>query len=83
MQAAVNISNQSIKVVAAEQKKIKRWETVALPPGLIKDGQILQPDAIAKILDELFANIKLPRDRGIGQCDRYVVYLPHTKHCRN
>jgi Tfp pilus assembly PilM family ATPase len=62
MPVAVNINNQRIKVVSAENLKISRWETVELTPGLVKDGQILQPEALAKILQGIFEQTGMARD---------------------
>lgn len=61
MTIAVSINNQTIRVVAAERLKITRWESVELPPGLVKDGLILKPEEVAKILDQLFNKKALPR----------------------
>ena len=40
MTVTLNISSQNIKVVVTSGKNIIKWETVPLPPGLIKDRQI-------------------------------------------
>jgi Tfp pilus assembly PilM family ATPase len=66
MSVAVNISNTNIKILAMEQTRITRWETVELEPGMVKDGRLLQPEAIARILDDLFENGKLPRNKVIA-----------------
>ncbi len=61
MPLAVVLGNQNIKLLSARNGTVGKWETVSLPSGLIKDGYILNPPALAKILDGLFTSLKLPR----------------------
>jgi Tfp pilus assembly PilM family ATPase len=63
MPVTLNISNLNIKLVAASGKTIEKWETLSLPAGLVKDGNILDVKAVAEKIDSLFDRLHLPRKR--------------------
>ncbi len=56
MTVTLNISSQSLKITAGRNALIEKWGTLAVAPGLIKDGLILEPDAIGKQLKTYFEN---------------------------
>jgi type IV pilus assembly protein PilM len=63
MSVTLNISSLNIKLVATSGKVIAKWETVPLEPGLVKDGNILDVQAVAKKIDSLFTALRIPRTR--------------------
>lgn len=63
MPVTLTISNLNIKLVAASGKTITKWETVSLPAGLVKDGNILDVKVVAEKIDSLFNKLHLPRTR--------------------
>src|SRR4030042_1260539 len=63
MQVVLNIGSREIRLIAAREGKILKWETVSITPGLVKDGDIRQPKELARVIDSLFNATKLPRDQ--------------------
>jgi hypothetical protein len=60
----MDITNSDIRVVSFQGKKIKKWMSSPIPDGLIKDGVIKDPRAMAVMVEALFRTLKLKR-RGI------------------
>ncbi len=84
MPVAINLSNRNIKLVASQDGRIEKWATKTLPDGLIKDGRILQPQAVAEAINSLFNSLQLPRRQVIasltGLSFTYrILQLPHLK----
>jgi hypothetical protein len=84
MPVSIILSNQNIKLVYARKNTVERWETEALPAGLVKDGRILDPQAMARVLEVLFISLDLPRSEvsvsitGLSFTYRLLT-LPHMK----
>jgi type IV pilus assembly protein PilM len=66
MPVTLNIGNRDIKMVASQGNAILKWETVPLLPGMVKDGQILQPAAVAGVINSVFNRLKLPRNQVVA-----------------
>ena len=60
----LHISAHAIKALALNGKTPVRQE-VALPPGMIKNGLILQPETLSGRIKSLFKSSSLPKDRVI------------------
>ena len=65
MYTTLCISNNSIKILTVKGKRIHRWGSVALPEGLVRDGLITQPEAVAESIDSLFKSLKVPKEKVI------------------
>jgi Tfp pilus assembly PilM family ATPase/Tfp pilus assembly protein PilN len=47
---SLNINNQNIRFLQTAGQRITRFGTIELPPGLVKDGNILNPEKVAAII---------------------------------
>jgi len=65
MSVALDISSTSIRALQMRRSRVKKWANAPLPSGLIRDGLILDPDAVGRAIDKLFRSAKLPRKRVI------------------
>jgi Tfp pilus assembly PilM family ATPase len=61
MYTALNISSHNIKVLSLKGKRVYTWASADLTPGLVRDGQILKPEALGKAIDSLFKSNDIPR----------------------
>ncbi len=66
------------QIAAAEVKvnhgiRIERAAAVALPPGLINDGEVVDIEALGDALKSLFAEHKLGKQVRVGMADQRVV----------
>ena len=59
----LSISNRSIKVLAANGRKAKKWGSLALPEGTVKDGLVLQSQSAGEAIAELFKSAGIPKER--------------------
>jgi hypothetical protein len=65
MHVALNISGINIKVLSLKGRQVKKWASLDLAGGLVRDGLILQPEAVGKAINSLFKSTGMPRDRVI------------------
>ena len=65
MYTTLCISNNSVKILTVKGKRIHRWGSVALSEGLVRDGLIAQPEAVAEAIDSLFKSLKISREKVI------------------
>jgi hypothetical protein len=84
MRTALVISNSNIKILALQGRQVKKWGSLALKAGLVRDGLILQPPAVAAAIDELFKSTRVRRERvavslaGLSFTYRFLA-LPRLK----
>lgn len=57
----LSISATSLKLLSVKGGKVDNWGQVPLAPGLVRDGLILQPEAVGAAIDTLFKSLKVPR----------------------
>jgi len=85
MRVALNISNSSIQLLSLKGRQVKRWGSAALAEGLVRDGLVLQPQAVGEAIDSLFKSSKIPRENvvvtlaGLSFTYRFLN-LPRMKH---
>jgi type IV pilus assembly protein PilM len=84
MYVTLNITATSIRLLSVKGKQVERWGSAPLPPGLVKDGLILQPKAVGAIISSLFKSAKVPKQKVItsltGLSFTYrILSLPKTK----
>ena len=65
MYVALNISATSVRILSAKGRRVEKWGTAPLSPGLVKDGLIIQPEAVARAIDALFKSTGIPKERVI------------------
>lgn len=66
MSLTLNISNAVIRLLYLEGRRVIRWGEASLPPGLVKDGLVLQPRAVGETVAALLKEKKMPRGRAIA-----------------
>jgi type IV pilus assembly protein PilM len=65
MYTTLNINNRSIKVLAIKGRQVKKWGNLPLTSGLVRDGLILQPQAVGEAIASLFKSTGIPKERVI------------------
>lgn len=65
MYVTLSISSQSIKVLSMKGRQVKNWGNLMLASGMVRDGLILQPQAVGEAIASLFKSTKIPRERVI------------------
>lgn len=65
MYVALNISTSSIRILSVRGRQVKKWGSLPLTAGLVRDGLILQPKAVGEAIDALFKSMKMPKERVI------------------
>ncbi len=62
MRVGLNISNSSIQVLSLKGRQVKRWGSIALAKGLVRDGLVLQPQAVGEAIDSLFKSSQISKE---------------------
>jgi type IV pilus assembly protein PilM len=65
MQVTLSISTGSIRILTVKGRQVNKWESLPLNSGLVRDGLILQPQAVGETIDTLFKSIKAPGEKVI------------------
>ncbi len=65
MQVTLCINDHSVKVLSAKGRRAKRWGSVSLSAGLVKEGFILQPRTVGEAIASLFRSTGIPPERVI------------------
>jgi type IV pilus assembly protein PilM len=84
MDTTLNIGSSSIKVLAVKGRQVKKWGSQPLGEGWVRDGLILQPEAVGQAIDSLFKTTKIPKESviislsGLSFTSRFLK-LPRMK----
>ena len=70
----LNISASSVKLLSVKGREVEKWESMPLPPGLVKDGLILQPKVVGVVINALFEEAGVSKERVITS----LTGLPFT-----
>jgi Tfp pilus assembly protein PilN len=62
MQVTLTISNHSIKVLSVKGRQVKKWGSLSLPSGQVRDGQINEPQAVGEAIASLFKSTGVPKE---------------------
>jgi type IV pilus assembly protein PilM len=65
MYVTLNISTNSIRILSVKGRQVKKWGSLPLAARLVRDGLILQPEAVGEAIDALFKSTKIPREKVI------------------
>jgi type IV pilus assembly protein PilM len=57
--ATLNIEENDLRFLVMQGKKISRWGSVSLPAGTIRDGLIVNPEALTAALNDLVATNRI------------------------
>jgi Tfp pilus assembly protein PilN len=74
MYTALNISSRNIKILSLQGRRVKTWANLDLTAGLVRDGLILQPQAVGEAINSLFKSTGISRTNVIVS----VAGLPFT-----
>ena len=61
----LNINAGDIRAFSMRGGRVKKWGSTPLAPGLVRDGLILQPNAVAEAIHLLFETMGIPKKRVI------------------
>ena len=61
------------EVITNGDVRVGRTGVAPLPPGVTRDGEIADPDALGGTLKELFSQTKLPKEVRVGVANQRVV----------
>ena len=61
----LNINAGDIRAFSMKGGRVKEWGSTPLAAGLVRDGLILQPSAVAEAIHLLFETMKIPKKRVI------------------
>ena len=65
MYVTLNISTSSLRILSVKGRHVKKWGSLPLTNGLVRDGAILQPEAVGEAIDTLFKSAQVPKERVI------------------
>src|SRR4030042_832250 len=65
MYVSLNISGNNIRILSLKGRQVKKWASLDLADGLVRDGLVLQPKAVGEAVNSLFKSTGMPRDRVI------------------
>ena len=65
MYVTLNINNRCIKILSLKGRQVKKWDNLALASGLVRDGLILQPQAVGEAIATLFKSTGIPKEKVI------------------
>jgi hypothetical protein len=74
MYVALNISNTSIKLLSLQGRKVKKWGSLDLEEGLVRDGLVLNPQSVGEAISSLFKSARIPKENVITS----LAGLPFT-----
>jgi hypothetical protein len=84
MYVALNISSHDIKILSIKGRKVATWASADLAEGLVRDGLILQPQAVGETISRLFKSTGIPKNNviisiaGLSFTYRFIT-LPKMK----
>ncbi len=84
MPVTIDISAKDIKLVSFKGNQVEKWGTAPLAPGIVRDGQILEPKVVGAKIDTLFKSLDIPKTSAIatitGLSSTYrIIRLPRLK----
>jgi hypothetical protein len=61
----LSLETSEVRLLVARGQRIVRWGSIALPEGVVRNGQVVQPDAFGQVLAGAVKEVKGPRRRAI------------------
>jgi Tfp pilus assembly PilM family ATPase len=61
----LSIEANEVRLLVAQGQRVVRWESLSLPPGVMRDGQVVQPAAFGEAVAGLLARTNAPRRRAV------------------
>ncbi len=84
MYIALNISSHNIKILSMKVRRVVAWAKADLTDGLVRDGLIIQPEAVGEVINSLFKSTGIQKNNvivsiaGLSFTYRFVS-LPRMK----
>ena len=66
MYVTLSISSSDIRFLAMKGRRVKKWGSMPLEPGLVRDGDILNPQKVGRAISDLFQSMEIPRENVIA-----------------
>ncbi len=63
MLVTLNIETDSVRVVVCQGRRVRRWGTVPLESGLVREGLLTQPEAVGQAVKHLLSSLRVSGDR--------------------
>ncbi len=63
MLVTLNIETDSVRVVVCQGRRVRRWGTVPLESGLVREGLLTQPEAVGQAVKHLLSSLRVKGDR--------------------
>jgi Tfp pilus assembly PilM family ATPase len=81
----LNIGSTSVRLLSVEGRQVKKWGSMPLPPGLVKDGLILRPKVVGALISTLFKSVGVPKKQVIASLAglsfiHRILSLPRMEH---
>jgi len=61
----INIEDSDLRFMVTKEKQVTRWGSIPLEPGTVRDGLVLNYQALSDAIDELFSSQQLSRKKVI------------------
>jgi len=62
----LNIEGSGIRVLTTDGKRVTGWSSMPLPPGLVKDGLIVEPTQVGELIEDFLAEEGLSKKKVIA-----------------
>ena len=69
----LDLDGDYLAAVVAAEGRIQTAISAELPDGVMSDGEVVDPDALAEVLKEIFRSGALPRDVRLGVANQQIV----------
>jgi type IV pilus assembly protein PilM len=69
----LDLDGDYLSAVVAAEGRIQSAISADLPEGVMSDGEVVDPDALANVLKEIFRSGALPRDVRLGVANQQIV----------
>jgi type IV pilus assembly protein PilM len=85
MLVTLNIETDSVRVVVCQGRRVRRWGTVPLESGLVREGLLTQPEAVGQAVRHLLSSLKVNGDKLVASLNSFhavprVFTLPRISH---
>jgi Tfp pilus assembly PilM family ATPase len=74
MYVTLDVSANTIRILSVKGRRVKKWGSMPLPAGLVRDGHILDTKAVGAAINALFKSTGVPKKR---VCPLLIVFLAY------
>lgn len=62
---SINIESTDLRFLVSDGPRIKRWGSVPLQPNVVREGQVLNPQALSAVVNELILSKRVSKGKGL------------------